>query len=160
MGPDADDFAAVDRALAIVGIEALAERRLEELSGGERQSAYIAAALAQESTCLVLDEPTTFLDPGHQKQIAALLGSLIERHGRTVVLASHDLNLALALADRVVALRDGRVAASGPTGEVLEAAFLEDLYGASFRIDSVGQGRTIALDLGVARRSGVGGEVS
>ena len=151
-GMDARDFLAVSEALRIVGMEDLADRSLSELSGGERQRAYIAAALAQESECLILDEPTTFLDPGHQKQIAGLLASLLDRHGRTVVLASHDLNLALALADRVIAIDGGTIAAAGATGDILRAPFLEGFYSAPFRIDSSHGSTIMAVDLGVSRR--------
>ena len=132
VGYGARDFDAVRRALEVTGSTDLAERPLSELSGGERQGVYIAAALAQETECLLLDEPTTYLDPGHQRRIAQLLRRLTREEGRTLVFASHDLNLAYALADHVIALVAGKVAASGPTEEVLDLGLLEDLYGAPF----------------------------
>ncbi|MCP4200907.1 MAG: ABC transporter ATP-binding protein [bacterium] len=134
VGYEARDFEAAARALDVVGSSELADRPMSELSGGERQGVYIAAALAQETECLILDEPTTYLDPGHQRRIARLLHKLTHQEGRTLVFASHDLNLAYVLADRVVALSAGEVAAAGSTVEVLDMPLLEDLYGAPFHL--------------------------
>jgi iron complex transport system ATP-binding protein len=134
VGYEARDFDAARRALEALGSSDFAERPLSELSGGERQGVYIAAALAQETECLILDEPTTYLDPGHQRRIARLLRKLTADEGRTLVFASHDLNLAYALADRVIALAAGKVIASGFTDEVLEPSRLEALYGAPFHV--------------------------
>ncbi len=131
-GYRADDFRAAETALETAGLSELADRSLAELSGGERQGVYIAAALAQDTECLLLDEPTTYLDPGHQRRIAGILRRLIRRERRTVVFASHDLNLAHALADRVIVLAAGRVASTGPAAEVLEPGLLERIFDAPF----------------------------
>lgn len=139
-GYSTSDFSAVTEALEVTGLEDLADRPLAELSGGERQGVYIASALAQEAECLLLDEPTTYLDPGHQRRIAHLLRELTRRDRRTVVFASHDLNLAYALADRVIVLARGRVEAVGPTAEVLERALLERVYEAPFHIQAPAPG--------------------
>ncbi len=125
------DYEIVRRVLERVELDRAGERQVERLSGGERQAVAIAAALAQEPEVLLLDEPTTYLDPGHQRRVASLLAALAEA-GTTIVFASHDLNLALALAGRVAALRAGRLQAAGPTTEVLTPEFLADLYGARF----------------------------
>ncbi len=132
--PREADFEAVARALATTAIEHLADRPLDELSGGERQAAYIAAALAQESPVLVLDEPTTFLDAGHQREVCALLARLHREVGQTVVLASHDLNFASAVADRMVALVCGTLSADGPPAEILTPERLAGLFGAPFEV--------------------------
>jgi len=87
------DHAAVRRALADTGMEAFADRAIDELSGGERQRAWIALALAQDAPILLLDEPTTFLDIGHQLDLLELVRSLNRERGLTVVLVLHDLNL-------------------------------------------------------------------
>ncbi|MFQ5525769.1 MAG: ABC transporter ATP-binding protein [Thermoanaerobaculia bacterium] len=152
------DFRAVTAALETTGLVELSDRPLAELSGGERQGVYIAAALAQEAECLLLDEPTTYLDPGHQRRIAHLLRRLTEREERTVVFASHDLNLAYALADRVIVLQEGRVEAEGPTSEVLESALLERVYEAPFHVHLPQSGASgvsvVAVDFGTPLEAG------
>lgn len=155
-GYGAEDFEKAAAALETTGLAALADRPLSELSGGERQGVYIAAALAQDTRCLLLDEPTTYLDPGHQRRIARLLLRLTRRDGRTVVFASHDLNLAYSLADRVMVLADTRLAASGPPAEVLDAELLERVYEAPFHIHRPADGGlghpVIAVDLDTVSR--------
>jgi iron complex transport system ATP-binding protein len=134
VAPRGEDFAAVDEALAVVGIEELRRRPVDELSGGERQAVYIAAALAQEADLLVLDEPTLHLDARHQSDLAALLLRLGSDAHRTVVLATHDLNLASLLGDRLLALAGGRALAAGPPAEVLRPDLLERLFRARFEV--------------------------
>ncbi|HEX2255005.1 MAG TPA: ABC transporter ATP-binding protein [Thermoanaerobaculia bacterium] len=132
LAPNAADHGAVTAALDRVGVAALRARPLDELSGGERQAVYIAAALAQEAELLVLDEPTTHLDPPHQAQVAALLADLVAGGGHTVLAASHDLTFAALVADRVVGLAAGRVAATGTPREILHPEVLARLFGARF----------------------------
>jgi len=138
LAPRPEDYAAVAEALARVGVGELRERPLDELSGGERQSVYIAAALAQEAELLVLDEPTTHLDPRHQGEVASLLARLVRDGHRTVVAASHDLTFAALVADRVVGLAAGRVVAAGSPAEILRPEVLGDLFASRFRL--VGSG--------------------
>ena len=99
------------------------------LSGGEKQRVVIASALAQTPDVLLLDEPTASLDLGYQLEVASLLTRLNRERGVTMVLATHDLNLAASLCDTLVLVRDGRVLAQGPTREVLTAAIVRQLYG-------------------------------
>jgi iron complex transport system ATP-binding protein len=146
--PRPEDRAAVERALALVEIEALRARRVDELSGGERQAVWIAAALAQEAPVLVLDEPTTHLDPRHQREVAALLRRLKAEAGRTVVVATHDLNLASLLADRLLALSGGRALACGPPAEILRPETLRQLFAAPFEIVRGGERPVTLLELG------------
>ncbi|HEX9944723.1 MAG TPA: ABC transporter ATP-binding protein [Thermoanaerobaculia bacterium] len=148
LAPRARDFAAVDEALAVVGIEELRQRSVDELSGGERQAVYIAAALAQESELLVLDEPTIHLDARHQSDLASLLRRLKEGSDRTVVLATHDLNLASLLGDRLLALAAGRALAAGPPAEIVRPDVLERLFRARFEIVRGGERPVSVLDLG------------
>ncbi len=115
-------------ALAATGTEALADRAYMTLSGGEKQRVIIAGALAQSPDLLLLDEPTASLDLGYQLEVGSLLRRLNRERGVTMVLATHDLNLAAALCTGLVLLRGGRVLAQGATGEVLTPARVLDLY--------------------------------
>ncbi|GAA4223462.1 iron complex transport system ATP-binding protein [Streptosporangium album] len=123
-----DDEAAVGEALSMTGLLDLAERPLDELSGGQRQRAWISMALAQGTDLLLLDEPTTFLDLAHQVEVLELVRRLHGEHGRTVVMVLHDLNLAARYADRLVAMRDGRIVAAGPPHDVLTESLLAEVF--------------------------------
>ena len=123
-----DDEAAVARALAATGVEDLASRAVDELSGGQRQRVWIALALAQGTPLLLLDEPTTYLDIAHQVEVLDLLARLNEDEGRTIVLVLHDLNLACRYADRLVAMRAGRIAAEGPPAEVVTPELVAEVF--------------------------------
>jgi iron complex transport system ATP-binding protein len=125
-GP-ADVSVAID-ALSATGTLELAERSYMSLSGGEKQRVVIAAALAQQPDVLLLDEPTASLDPAYQLEIATLLARLNQERGVTVVLATHDLNLAAAVCQRLLLLRDGRVVGDGPTERVLTSDSVRALY--------------------------------
>jgi iron complex transport system ATP-binding protein len=125
--PAEDDARAVDEALGQAGVNDLAERNTDELSGGEWQRVRIARALAQKTPALVLDEPTTFLDVAHEMAIFELLSSLA-RSGLAVLLVSHQLNLVARFADTIVLLDEGRIASSGSPAEVMKAEKLEAIY--------------------------------
>jgi iron complex transport system ATP-binding protein len=126
--PAKDDELAVGEALRQAGIEDLAGRDTDALSGGEWQRVRIARALAQKTPALVLDEPTTFLDVAHEMAIFELLASLA-RAGLAVLLVSHQLNLVARFADTIVLLDRGKVATSGSPTEVMRADRLESIYG-------------------------------
>jgi iron complex transport system ATP-binding protein len=147
LAPREQDFAAVEEALDRVGIQGLRGRPVDRLSGGERQAVYIAAALAQEAELLVLDEPTIHLDARHQSDLAALLVRLRAEAGSTVLLATHDLNLASLLGDRLVGLSGGRVLASGKPAEILRPEVLERLFQARFEIVRGGERPVTMLEL-------------
>ena len=141
MTPGAADEAAVDAAMAATECSAWQHRRLQQLSGGERQRVLLARALATQGEVLLLDEPTTHLDPPHQVALARLFSQLGATH--TVATVLHDLPLALQ-ADRVLVLRAGRVAAAGSYEDPqLHAAMVETFDGA-IRIDTRGA-RPMAL---------------
>ena len=123
-----EDHEAVDRALAAADALDLADRPLPELSGGQRQKAYLAMALAQETEAILMDEPTTFLDIRHQLEVLALVRRLAEE-GRGVVLALHDLCLALTAADDVAVLGEGRLLALGGPEAVYQSKVLERVMG-------------------------------
>ena len=116
------------QALRATGTEALESRSFRTLSGGEKQRVVIAAALAQASDLLLLDEPTTALDVGYQFEVATLLKRLNAEHGTTMIVSTHDLNLAASLCERVVLLKSGSVIAQGPTAETLTAENIRLLY--------------------------------
>jgi len=129
----AEDRAAVDGALARCRVADVAERSFATLSGGERQRVRLARALAQEPAALALDEPTASLDVAHEMEIWELLAAEA-RAGRTILLTTHNLNLAARFADRLVLLDGGRVAASGAPADVLAPATVERVYGWPVRV--------------------------
>ena len=124
-----EDELAVERALVATSLLALAERPLDELSGGRRQSAWIAMTLAQEAAVMLLDEPTTYLDMAHQAAVLDLLRRLNREEGRTVVMVLHDLNHAARYADDILAIRGGRLVAAGPPPEVVTEETVRDVFG-------------------------------
>jgi iron complex transport system ATP-binding protein len=128
------DLAAVGGVVDRMRLRWAAGRRLDSLSGGERQGVVLARALAQEAPVLLLDEPTTGLDLGHQQDVLELVASLRGTEGLTVVSAMHDLTIAGRFANRLVLLDDGRVAADGPAVDVLRPDLIERHYGAHVRV--------------------------
>jgi iron complex transport system ATP-binding protein len=122
------DVAIARDALKATGTDHLEDRDFGTLSGGEKQRVIIAAALAQAPDLLLLDEPTASLDLGYQLEVSALLHRLNEERGITMVLSTHDLNVAAAVCHELVLIRDGRVLAAGSTGDVLTPEHVEALY--------------------------------
>lgn len=125
--PGAGDKAAIAVAMERAEVTPFAKRTTDELSGGEWQRVRIARALAQQASTLVLDEPTTFLDLGHEMSLFELLHS-VAREGKAVMIVSHQLNLLSRFADSVVLLHQGKVVASGPPDQVMQASLLEQIY--------------------------------
>ncbi|MBV1830372.1 ABC transporter ATP-binding protein [Komagataeibacter sp. AV436] len=117
----------VTHALHALGITHLAERPYTELSGGERQAALLARALAQGARTLILDEPETGLDYGQKQRLYALLRTLATQ-GHAIVATTHDPLAAARVFDRAIALRQGRIMADGPAADMLEPPMLERLY--------------------------------
>ncbi len=144
-----DDDAAVAEALAATDTTDLADRPVDELSGGQRQRVWIAMALAQQTDLLLLDEPTTFLDVNHQVEVLDLLTDLNRLRGTTIVMVLHDLNLAARYADHLVAVREGRLHASGEPGRVLTADCVEQVFGMRSQViaDPV-SGKPLVLPIG------------
>ena len=138
------DLDAVDEVLDRLDLHGFAGRALETLSGGERQRAFLARALAQESTVLLLDEPTSALDIGHQQEVLDLVDQLRRDHGLTVLATMHDLSIAGEYAERLVLLSGGRVAAAGPPREVLTERLLAEHYHARVRVIDTPDGLVIA----------------
>jgi iron complex transport system ATP-binding protein len=128
--PRAADRAVVEETMGRLELDALADRLLATLSGGEQQRAVLARALAQQPQVLLLDEPTAALDLGHAQQVLDLVDRLRRTDGLTVLSTLHDLSLAGQYADRLVLLAGGRVVAEGTPAEVLTAQTLRTHYGA------------------------------
>ena len=124
----AADQAIAREALAATGTANFATRPFATLSGGEKQRVVIASALAQASDMLLLDEPTAALDLGYQLEITGLLRRLNLERGTTMIVSTHDLNLAAALCERIVLLKEGRVIAQGSTTDTLTAENIRVLY--------------------------------
>jgi len=124
----AADQAIARDALAATGTANLEARSFASLSGGEKQRVVIASALAQASELLLLDEPTTALDLAYQFEIAALLKRLNAERGTTMIVSTHDLNLAASVCDQLILLKQGRVVGAGRTEDILTAASIRQLY--------------------------------
>lgn len=131
-GPD--DLAAGREALERTGMLPFAARLMSHLSGGERQLALIARALAQKPRLILLDEPTAFLDIRHRLEIYELLARLNTEEGLTIIATSHDLNMAARYCRRIVLLKGGAVRADGDAASVFDPAILSDVYETPLRV--------------------------
>lgn len=127
-GLQAEDYRLMDWAMAATGVTHLRGRNIQSLSGGQRQRAWIAMALAQDTDILMLDEPTTFLDPAHQLEVMMLLEKINQEQGKTILLSIHDLNHASRFADCIFALKGGELVAAGTPELVLSEENLALLY--------------------------------
>lgn len=127
-----EDYEAADRALRWADAADVARRSMAELSGGQRQKVYWAMALAQEAPTLLMDEPTTFLDVGHQLEVMAAARRLAQE-GRAVVMVLHDLPLAMRGADDAALLSEGRLAAYGTAEEVYASGKIGEVFGVALR---------------------------
>jgi iron complex transport system ATP-binding protein len=145
------DIEVVDEAMRRTAVTDLTDRRFLGLSGGERQRVVVARALAQEPKLLLLDEPTAFLDLRHRLLLYDLLTRLNRETGLTLLIASHDIDLAARFADRIVLLHSGAVAADGPPAEVLSPENLRRVYGvrAEVRTDPA-TGRPVVIPIAPA----------
>ncbi|MFD8526672.1 ABC transporter ATP-binding protein [Streptosporangium canum] len=144
--PDRDHR--TQEALELAGVSHLADRVLDTLSGGERQRTRLALAIAQETDILLLDEPTAHLDIRHQLEVLTLVRKLRAAKGLTVVTVLHELDHAARFAERIVALRDGRVHADGPPAHVVTPALLAQVFGVAGRVvpDEVHGGPRCLID--------------
>lgn len=127
------DEEAVATAMQLTHVDELADRLVDTLSGGQRQRVWIALALAQDAPCLLLDEPTTFLDIAHQVETLRLLDDLRGR-GRTIVAVLHELGNAARFATHLIVMKDGRVVATGRPAELLTEALVEEVFGLRCRV--------------------------
>ena len=141
------DLELAAEAMAITDVAHLAERPLPQLSGGELQRVIIARALCQEPRLLLLDEPTAALDPAHQVNLMDLLGQLQRELGLTVVMVSHDLNLAAMYGEQLLLMKEGEAVQVGRPAEVLTYEQLERAYGCAMLVDNNPLGRVPRVTL-------------
>jgi len=127
-----EDRRRAEEALAEVGALAYADRPFGTLSGGEQQAVLVAAALAQDARLLLVDEPTTFLDPAAREEVFRILGRARRERGLALLVVTHELNRALLSADRITALKEGRVVREGAPDEIARAGVLREIYGEEF----------------------------
>lgn len=126
------DKEAMDRAISITNITDFLSRQMQTLSGGESQRVMIAAALCQQTPLLLLDEPTSFLDPHHQVEVHQLIRHLNTRHNISIIEVSHDLNHAAQHSKHILALKNGKTLWHGQSAEILQSSHLQDLYNQQF----------------------------
>ncbi|HEV7306051.1 ABC transporter ATP-binding protein [Ensifer sp.] len=137
----AEDRRAVDEAIDFLSLEPLRSALIDEISGGQRQMAFLAMTIAQETECLLLDEPLNNLDMKHAVQIMQALRMLCDELGRTVIAVIHDINFAANYSDHIVAMKDGAVHTAGSVSEVVTGSGLGELYGLDLEIVERQQGR-------------------
>ena len=140
----ADDWTKVDQAIHYMELEAFANRFIDEMSGGQRQRAFIAMVLAQDTEYVLLDEPTNNLDIYHATQMMKLVRRLCDELGKTVILVLHEINLAAFYSDVICAFKDGRIAAQGTVDEVMTPENLKRIYGVDFEIHRI-DGKPLAI---------------
>lgn len=136
-----EDRRVIDEAIAFLSLEPLRQAYLDELSGGQRQMAFLAMTIAQQTDYLLLDEPLNNLDIKHAVQIMRALRRLCDEQGRTVILVVHDINFAASYSDHIVAMKGGAVQCAGSVAEVVTEARLGELYGLDFEITQGQRGR-------------------
>lgn len=131
-------------AMEVTNVETYRDREVGRLSGGQRQRVWIAMALAQSTKILFLDEPTTYLDIRYQIEILELVQRLNREYGITIIMVLHDINQAIHYSDRIIGLKDGRVAAWGAPGEIITPECIRELYGISLDVTNV-EGKKFVL---------------
>lgn len=144
----AEDHAAVQQALEFCDLTGLADRFIDQMSGGQRQRAFIAMVLAQDAEVILLDEPLNNLDMRHSVQMMQQLRRAADELGRTVVMVMHDLNFAAAYSDQIMAMADGQIVAHGPVRELMDARRLTRVFGTPVQVMDVDGSPTALYCLG------------
>ncbi len=137
----------VEEAMEFTEVQHLADRHLDQLSGGERQRVIIARAICQQPKIILLDEPTAALDPAHQIKIMDLMEQLRTKKDITVIMVSHDLNLAAMYANHLLLLKNGEVQKEGSPEDVLTSDELEKGYGCKILVDKYPLGKGLRINL-------------
>jgi len=141
------DIDIAKQAISFTGVNHLVDRKLDQLSGGEQQRVFLARAICQEPEIILLDEPTASLDLAHQVSVMDLMESLKKDKGITVIMVSHDINLAAMYGDNLLLLNKGQAVTLGPPGEVLTYPTLEAAYGCKLLLDENPVGKTPRISL-------------
>ncbi|MCC2521196.1 iron ABC transporter ATP-binding protein [Vibrio coralliilyticus] len=131
------DQLVIDKSISYLDLSDIQNKYLDELSGGQRQLAFIAMVMAQDTDYVFLDEPLNNLDIKHSLQIMRNVGRLAHEMNKAVVVVIHDINFAACYSDRIIALKKGRVVAQGPVSEVIQSDILESIYETPFNIIEV-----------------------
>lgn len=129
-----EDLAAVDRAITRCGLDAMADRLVDTMSGSKRQRGWIAMMLAQGARTLLLDEPTSALDVAHQVEVLGLVQRMCRYEGLTAIVVLHDVNMAARYCDHVVALAQGQILMQGPIRDLMHPAALARIYGLPMQV--------------------------
>lgn len=132
----AEDEKKVDMALDYMEITELQDRFLDQLSGGQRQMAYIAMVIAQDTEYIFLDEPLNNLDMRHSVKIMKLLKRLVDEMGKTIMVVIHDINFVSCYADYIIAMKNGKIIKQGQTSEIIEKSTLKSIYGMDISIEN------------------------
>lgn len=123
-----EDQRKVEEAIELTGIAKFTDRMVDSLSGGERQRVWLAMLVAQDAACLLLDEPISALDIGHQLDVLELTSDLCRQKGISIIMVLHDINMAARYCDDIVALHSGRLVAHGTPAEIMDANELQRIY--------------------------------
>ncbi len=123
-----DDEAKINSAIQYMGLKELENSFIDELSGGQRQMAYIAMVIAQDTEYIFLDEPLNNLDMKHSVKIMKILRNLVDEHGKTIVVVIHDINFVSCYSDYIIALKNGEIVTHGNTEEIIKNEILEKIY--------------------------------
>ncbi len=148
----ADDLAAVREVLQLLGMEALAGRYVSELSGGQRQMAFLAQALVSQPTVLLLDEPISALDICHQLEVLEVVRHMTRQRGLTTLIVLHDLNAAARFCDQVALLQDGHLLASGAPAQVLTVSHIAQAFGVETEALQCGDGTGVLVPMRALKR--------
>lgn len=132
-----EDEKKVEEAIEYMELKELENRYLDELSGGQRQMAFIAMVIAQDTEYIFLDEPLNNLDMRHSVQIMKVLKRLIKEKGKTIMVVIHDINFVSCYADHIVAMKNGQVICQGDTEEVIDENVLKEIYGMDISVKTI-----------------------
>lgn len=141
---DDTDKEKINEALDLLQLQEIRDRNLKTLSGGQRQRAYIAMTIAQDTECILLDEPLNNLDMKYSVEIMKTLRKLTREHGKTIVIVLHDINFASSYSDDVIAMKDGEIVKASERDEVIQPSILRHLYDMDVDIECI-RGQRICL---------------